>query len=181
MGTRKGQGRRFNFGTRPNLIGVGHEKEARQTRSNHSSIQTAQNKTKQQTDTQTATVAAHHDAIDVNCGTGQVGSSLCPSGFGSGVQFGPAQFLGAPADACETKHKTETTKLENTVDETAEAHADAEKAPKEVQSSILEPLDPWLSLDKEELRCVRESCWDNCKAVDTFTPFCCFARIAGQA
>ena len=35
------------------------------------------------------------EAADMCCRTGQVGSALCPSGFGSGVQFAPAQFLGA--------------------------------------------------------------------------------------
>ena len=45
---------------------------------------------------QYGTMAASHDAINVYCRTGQVGSALCPSGFGSGVQFAPAQFLGAP-------------------------------------------------------------------------------------
>ena len=48
-----------------------------------------------------------------------------------------------------------------------------------VQAGIWEPLDPWLFLDKEELRCVRESCWDNCRAVDTFTPFPCFRQDCG--
>ena len=45
-----------------------------------------------------------------------------------------------------------------------------------MQSGIWEPLDPWLFLDKEELRGVRESCRDNYKAVDTFTPFSCFRQ-----
>ena len=30
--------------------------------------------------------------------TGQVGGAPCPSGVESGVQFAPAQFLGAPVD-----------------------------------------------------------------------------------
>ena len=42
--------------------------------------------------------------VDVECGTGQVGSALCPSGFGSGVQFAPAQFLGAPANTVSEAH-----------------------------------------------------------------------------
>jgi hypothetical protein len=125
---------------------------------------------------QYGTTAANHDATDVHRETGQVGSALCPSGFGSGVQLAPAQFLGKPADACETKHKMETTKFENTVEKVAEAPAIAEKAPMDVQSGVWEPLDPWLLLDKEELRCVRESCKDNRKAVDKFTPFSCFRQ-----
>ena len=128
---------------------------------------------------QHGTMAASHDATNVYCKTGRVGSALCPSGFGSGAQFAPAQFLGALAEAHEEKHKTDTTKLGNTVDKTAKAPAVAEKAPEDMQAGVWEPLDPWLFFDKEELRCVRESCWDNCKAVDTFSPFSCFRQDCG--
>jgi hypothetical protein len=41
---------------------------------------------------------------------------------------------------------------------------------------IWEPLDPWLFLDREELRCVRESCPNSAIAVDKFTPFFCFCQ-----
>ena len=70
-----------------------------------------------------------------------MGSALCPSGFGSGAQFAPAQFLGAPAEAQEEKHKTDTTKLGNTVDKTAKAPAVAEKTPEDTQAGVWEPLE----------------------------------------
>ena len=37
--------------------------------------------------------------MKMHCGTGQVGSASCPSGVGSGDQFAPKKFLGAPANA----------------------------------------------------------------------------------
>ena len=41
---------------------------------------------------------------------------------------------------------------------------------------VREPLDPWLFLDKEELRYVRESCPNSAIAVDKFTPFLSFCQ-----
>ena len=53
-------------------------------------------------------MTANSETADVHYGAGQVGSALCPSGFGSGVQFAPAQFLGAPAYAYEAKSEKES-------------------------------------------------------------------------
>ena len=45
---------------------------------------------------QECSIIVERRAADVHSGIGQVGCALCPSGVGSGVQFAPAQFLGAP-------------------------------------------------------------------------------------
>ena len=72
--------------------------------------------------------AASGEAADVQCGTGQLGSALCASCFGSGVQFAAAQFLGAPADAQQAENMSKIAKDESTADELLASHPQPQRA-----------------------------------------------------
>ena len=124
------------------------------------------------------------ETVSMHSGTGQVGSALCPSGFGSGVQFVPAEFLGAPAAACEAESKTMQKEVERDTEEQAKDSASSMKSmgPKARNTEVDKTADktkevdrlgmgsPWMLLTPWDCKQLSHTCFANVVAVEQHTP-----------